>query len=107
LKGDAIPNIYEIEIVSKYGLETPVEINASRIEYEGRPASMAIIRDIAERKQTNEKMKQSEEKYRDLFENANDAICIIGSDLKYKDVNNKTVEMFWLHKRRNASHEYH
>ena len=94
LRGDAIPNVYEIEIVSKYGLKTPVEINASRIEYEGRPASMAIIRDIAERKQADEKMKQSEEKYRDLFENANDAICIIGSDLKYKDVNNKTVEMF-------------
>jgi PAS domain S-box-containing protein len=47
-----------------------------------------------ERKQADEKMKQSEEKYRDLFQNANDAICILDSDLKYKDVNNKTVEMF-------------
>jgi PAS domain S-box-containing protein len=61
LRGDVIPNIYEIEIVSKYGLKTPVEINASRIEYESRPASMAIIRDISERKQADEKIRQSEE----------------------------------------------
>jgi PAS domain S-box-containing protein len=46
-----------------------------------------------ERKQGDEKMKQSEEKYRDLFQNANDAICILDSDLKYMDVNNKMVEM--------------
>ena len=46
-----------------------------------------------ERKQANEKMKLSEEKYRDLFLNANDAICILDSDLNYKDVNKKTVEM--------------
>jgi PAS domain S-box-containing protein len=94
LRGDAIPSIYEIEIVSKDGLKTPVEINASCVEYEGRPASMAIIRDATKRKLADERIKQSEEKYRDLFQNANDAICILDSDLKYKDVNNKTVEMF-------------
>lgn len=37
--------------------------------------------------------KKSEEKYRDLFQNANDAICILDSDMKYKDVNKKVVEM--------------
>jgi PAS domain S-box-containing protein len=51
LRGDNIPNVYEIEIVSKNGLKMPFEINASLIEYEGRPASMAILRDISQRKQ--------------------------------------------------------
>jgi PAS domain S-box-containing protein len=36
----------------------------------------------------------SEQKYRDLFENANDAIFILDSDLNYKDVNKKAVELF-------------
>ncbi|MCX9084982.1 MAG: PAS domain S-box protein [Candidatus Methanoperedens sp.] len=51
LKGEPIPEIYNIEIILKNGLKMPVEINASRIEYEGRPASMAILRDITQRKQ--------------------------------------------------------
>ena len=36
----------------------------------------------------------SEQKYRDLFENANDAIFILDADLNYKDVNKKAVELF-------------
>lgn len=35
----------------------------------------------------------SEQKYRDLFENANDAIFILDSEHNYKDVNKKAVEM--------------
>ena len=36
----------------------------------------------------------SNEKYKDLFENANDAIFIVDSDLNYTEVNKKAVEMF-------------
>jgi PAS domain S-box-containing protein len=36
----------------------------------------------------------SEQKYRNLFENANDAIFILDSDFNYKDVNKKAVELF-------------
>ena len=35
-----------------------------------------------------------EQKYRDLFENANDAIFILDSELNFKDVNKKAVELF-------------
>ncbi len=41
---------YEIELLSKIGIKIPVEINSSIIEHEGRPAYMAIIRDITEQK---------------------------------------------------------
>jgi PAS domain S-box-containing protein len=46
-----------------------------------------------DRKKSEEKLQRSEEKYRDLFENANDSICILDSNLKFKEVNKKTVEM--------------
>jgi len=36
----------------------------------------------------------SDEKYRDLFENANDAIFILDKDQNYIDVNRKAVELF-------------
>ncbi len=56
LNGEAIPNKYEIDIFSEDGSSIPVEINASLIEYEGRPADMAIIRDISERRQAEDKI---------------------------------------------------
>ncbi|MDG6244090.1 MAG: PAS domain S-box protein [Methanolobus sp.] len=41
---------HEIELVSRNGTNTPAEISSSIIEHEGRPAIMAIIRDITEQK---------------------------------------------------------
>ena len=54
LSGHEAPNNYEIEIISKEGKNIPVEINASVIDYEGKRAEMAIIRDITERKRAEE-----------------------------------------------------
>ena len=63
MAGKHIPNKYEIEILSKDGKAVPVEVNATLIEYEGKLADMAIIRDITERK----RMEQEREKlYDDL-----------------------------------------
>ncbi len=39
-------------------------------------------------------LRQAEEKYRDLFENANDVIFILDEDYNYVDVNRKAVEVF-------------
>lgn len=46
---------------------------------------MVLANDITKRKQAEDALKLSEEKYRDLFDNANDAICIVDSDLKFRD----------------------
>ncbi|WP_340818331.1 PAS domain S-box protein [Methanolobus sp. WCC4] len=47
---------YEIELVSKDGLNTPTEINSSIIDHEGSPAIMAIIRDITDQKQKEKEL---------------------------------------------------
>ncbi|WP_287587155.1 PAS domain S-box protein [Candidatus Borrarchaeum sp.] len=59
LSGENVQNKYEVKILSKDGREIPVEINASIIEYKGYPADMALIRDITERKLTDEKLNQT------------------------------------------------
>ncbi len=70
LAGEAVPSRYETELITKDNKSLPVEINASIIEYEGKPADMAIIRDISERKQAEEKIKESEAFSTSLLQNA-------------------------------------
>ena len=52
-----IPRRYEVCILSKEGNKIPVEVNASCIEYEGRPADMEILRNITKRKQAEQELK--------------------------------------------------
>ncbi|MEW6087763.1 MAG: PAS domain S-box protein [bacterium] len=82
LEGHNVPSRYEIEIFAKDGGKTPVEINASLIMYEGKPASMAIIRDITERKKAEKAIGESEERYRNLIENINLGITLIDKNYK-------------------------
>jgi PAS domain S-box-containing protein len=67
LSGEEVCSNYEIEIISKDGGRIPVDISSSAIEYEGRPADMAIMRDVTGRKKAEMLLRESEEQYRSLF----------------------------------------
>lgn len=56
LAGETVLNNYEVYLISKDGKRVPVEINAAQIEYEGKPADMALIRDVTERKKMQEQL---------------------------------------------------
>lgn len=51
LHNEDIPGIYEISLVSKYGVEIPIEVTGSPMQYQGRPAIVGFFREITERKQ--------------------------------------------------------
>lgn len=54
ISGEEVPSKYETEILLKDGRKVPLETSANIIEYEGRAATMAIIRDITERKKIDQ-----------------------------------------------------
>jgi PAS domain S-box-containing protein len=76
----------------KDGTVFPVEITANHFTWRGEEVHIASIRDIAKRKQAEEALRESETKFRLLFENANDAIFIIQDGI-VKFPNRKTEEM--------------
>jgi PAS domain S-box-containing protein len=51
-----------------------VEIRAKTFDFGGTKIILAVVRDITEKKKAETALKESEEKYRELFNNANDGI---------------------------------
>jgi len=61
----------------------------------GKPAVQLVVRDITERKRTEDALKTSESNYRAIFDNASDAFFVIDMHTKQTlDVNRTTCEMF-------------
>ena len=60
-----------------------------------------ISRDITERKRAEEKLRESEEKYRNIVETANEGICVMDDEARITYVNKKMVEMLGYSHRRN------
>jgi len=93
MAGEYSPFVYETVARKKDGSKLEIEINAGMFEYEGRPASSVIARDITERKETNRSLKESEERYRTIFENTGTATIIIEDDKTVSLANEEFVRL--------------
>ena len=77
-----------LKLKRKDGTTFFAEIHASRIFKENSVSGVrCIIHDITDLKNTQEKIKESEETYRLLSENAHDLITVIDNDLKIDYIN--------------------
>src|SRR6266446_2892470 len=61
LRGEAVPDQYELTILAADGRRVCVEVKPSVIEYAGRPASLVVTRDITVRQQAEIALRQVNE----------------------------------------------
>jgi two-component system cell cycle sensor histidine kinase/response regulator CckA len=74
-RGEDVPERYEFNIVRKDGEKRRVEISSTVfLTSSGKVATVAHLLDITDRTQAEEKMRESEERYRLLAENVGDVI---------------------------------
>jgi PAS domain S-box-containing protein len=85
--GDATPTRYTYRALEKSGRIHWIEVSSALIDWEGRPATLNLIRDITERKKTEEALRESEEKHRILLEESPDPIFSFTPEGRYRYAN--------------------
>ncbi len=71
----------------KDGSIYPVEVSTLTFRYKGRDVDLSIVRDITERKCAEELLRESEVRFRTVFENAGDAIAVHDLEGNFVEVN--------------------
>ena len=102
LKGENVPETYVIRMLTKAGGVKFVENSGTTVDWIGRTASLNFLIDITERKRTEEdlsqkevELRESEEKYRQLFENESDALMIFDAEsLLFEEANQAALELY-------------
>lgn len=72
----SIPSRYEIAVPTKNGQVLWVDFAAGLTEYHGRLAIIVIAYDITDRKRIENELRESEEKFRSLFEHMSESMTI-------------------------------
>jgi len=66
----------DLNAIQKGGFEFPVEISLSPVIIDDEQFTMAVVRDITERKIAEKKLKESENRFRQIFNSANDIMFL-------------------------------
>ncbi len=90
--GGTPPNQYRAKMITKDGISKPVEFNVSYIEWDGKPASLSIARDISKQVNLEEELRQSQETLNDFIESSTDELIILNEDMRFIMVNEAVLK---------------
>jgi PAS domain S-box-containing protein len=97
--------LFETIGLKKDGTHINIEISATTCLYQGRSARLATVRDITKRKQAEERLQQSERRFRQLAENINEVFWIVDPNKNevlyvspaFEDIWGRTCESLYDH----------
>ncbi|MEW6350170.1 MAG: PAS domain S-box protein [Thermodesulfobacteriota bacterium] len=93
-RGGISPDFAEVQFLRADGSVGYMESIAVPTSYKGQRAVLSLGRDITQRKEAQEALRASEERFRTIFEIAPDCIFLKDQDLVYTHVNPATEALF-------------
>ncbi len=94
-QGLPAPTEYESVGRRNDGSTFPMHVAVSRVELADGPVSLGFLTDLTERKRAEEALRESEERYRRLFEVESDAILVVEVDTgRILDANPAALELY-------------
>jgi PAS domain S-box-containing protein len=85
--GDSLP-LWETRMVRLDGQIVPVEFVGGTVYYQGKRALQIIIRDVTERRRVEEKLRESEERFKVIASSTPDHLLVQDRELRYSLVVN-------------------
>jgi PAS domain S-box-containing protein/putative nucleotidyltransferase with HDIG domain len=92
MQGEDVPP-YEYTLITKEGKKIEVILSSKLIDYKGERAILGTVTDISDRKHAEEKLRRSEEKYRELYERLRDGLAAVRMDGKIVECNSVFRQM--------------
>ena len=97
MKGEEFPTRYKFRILTSNGSTRWLELDSVMIQWEDKPAVLAFVGDITERKQTERALKESEEKFAKSFLKSPIPMAITAmKDGRYVEVNEAFAKVMGL-----------
>jgi two-component system, cell cycle sensor histidine kinase and response regulator CckA len=93
LRGEDLPRRYGFRVVHRAGVVKWVEICSVMIQWEGRPAALVFMTDVTDRREAEEALGLSEERYRNFFDTCRDAVFMTSVDGSFVDLSDSALEM--------------
>jgi PAS domain S-box-containing protein len=91
--GEDMLHAVEQNIIRLDGQSVDVDVRGVRITHQGKPAIQIVIRDITERNRAERALRESEQRYRSIFENALEGIYRSVPGQQITDANPALVQM--------------
>ena len=92
---EELPLVYEIRGVNKKGECIPLELSVSTYKKKGKVIGIEVIhRDLTERKKAEMSLRESQQKFEDLFMGNPQAAAYLDPDFRIRDINPRFEELF-------------
>ncbi len=85
MKGEDVPSVYETTLISRNNVVFDVELNAGIMDYNGKPSDIIFIRDISDRKRSEQSLRL-----------ANHKLNLLSSVTRHDILNKLTVVIGYL-----------